>query len=98
MAETSAAGALYGVVRSTLVATFMSWNLATAIDQGSSTPNRSMETRRSSLSTMRELKARRSATVIATSALRWKFTERVYEIRYVDATSLAGSAPRAAAD
>ena len=47
---------------------------------------------------MRELKARRSATVIATSALRWKFTERVYEIRYVDATSLAGSAPRAAAD
>lgn len=61
MAETSAAGALYGVVRSTLVATFMSWNLATDIDQGSSTPNRSMETRRSSLSTMRELKARRSA-------------------------------------
>jgi len=27
----------------------------------------------------------------------WKFTERVYEIRYLDATPLAGSAPRAAA-
>jgi ketosteroid isomerase-like protein len=26
----------------------------------------------------------------------WKFTERVYEIRYLDATPLAGSAPRAA--
>jgi ketosteroid isomerase-like protein len=28
----------------------------------------------------------------------WKFTERVYEIRYLDTTPLAGSAPRAAAD
>jgi ketosteroid isomerase-like protein len=27
----------------------------------------------------------------------WRFTERVYEIRYLDATPLAGSAPRAAA-
>ena len=26
----------------------------------------------------------------------WKFTERVYEIRYLDTTALAGSAPRAA--
>lgn len=26
----------------------------------------------------------------------WKFTERVYEVRYFDATPLAGSAPRAA--
>jgi len=26
----------------------------------------------------------------------WKFTERVYEVRYHDATPLAGSAPRAA--
>jgi ketosteroid isomerase-like protein len=26
----------------------------------------------------------------------WKFTERVYEVRYHDTTSLAGSAPRAA--
>jgi hypothetical protein len=26
----------------------------------------------------------------------WKFTERVYEIRYADSTPLAGSAPRAA--
>jgi ketosteroid isomerase-like protein len=26
----------------------------------------------------------------------WKFTERVYEIRYLDATPLAGSAPRPA--
>jgi SnoaL-like domain len=26
----------------------------------------------------------------------WKFTERVYEIRYLDTTPLAGSAPRAA--
>jgi ketosteroid isomerase-like protein len=25
----------------------------------------------------------------------WKFTERVYEVRYVDTTPLAGSAPRA---
>jgi len=24
----------------------------------------------------------------------WKFTERVYEIRYLDATPLAGSPPR----
>ena len=28
----------------------------------------------------------------------WKFTERVYEIRYLDTTALAGSVPRAAAD
>jgi ketosteroid isomerase-like protein len=28
----------------------------------------------------------------------WKFTERVYEIRYLDASPLAGSAPRAAGD
>jgi ketosteroid isomerase-like protein len=28
----------------------------------------------------------------------WRFTERVYEIRYLDTTALAGSAPRAAAD
>ena len=27
----------------------------------------------------------------------WKFTERVYEIKYVDTTPLAGSAPRSAA-
>jgi ketosteroid isomerase-like protein len=27
----------------------------------------------------------------------WKFTERVYEVRYLDTTPLAGSAPRAAA-
>jgi ketosteroid isomerase-like protein len=27
----------------------------------------------------------------------WKFTERVYEIRYVDLTALPGSAPQAAA-
>jgi ketosteroid isomerase-like protein len=27
----------------------------------------------------------------------WKFTERVYELRYLDATPLAGSAPQAAA-
>jgi len=26
----------------------------------------------------------------------WKFTERVYEVRYLDGTPLAGSAPRAA--
>ena len=26
----------------------------------------------------------------------WKFTERVYEVRYVDTTPLAGSAPQAA--
>jgi SnoaL-like domain len=26
----------------------------------------------------------------------WRFTERVYEIRYLDTTPLAGSAPRAA--
>jgi hypothetical protein len=26
----------------------------------------------------------------------WKFTERVYEVRYLDATPLAGSAPDAA--
>jgi len=26
----------------------------------------------------------------------WKFTERVYEIRYLDNTALAGSAPHAA--
>jgi hypothetical protein len=26
----------------------------------------------------------------------WKFTERVYEIRYLDTSPLAGSAPRAA--
>ena len=26
----------------------------------------------------------------------WKFTERVYEIRYLDTTPLAGSAPHAA--
>ena len=25
----------------------------------------------------------------------WKFTERVYEVRYLDTTALAGSAPRA---
>jgi len=28
----------------------------------------------------------------------WRFTERVYEIRYLDTTPLAGSQPRAAAD
>ncbi len=28
----------------------------------------------------------------------WRFTERVYEIRYLDTTALAGSAPRLAAD
>lgn len=28
----------------------------------------------------------------------WKFTERVYEIRYLDSTPLAGSAPHAAGD
>jgi hypothetical protein len=28
----------------------------------------------------------------------WRFTERVYEIRYLDTTALAGSAPPAAAD
>ena len=28
----------------------------------------------------------------------WKFTERVYEIRYLDTTALAGSAPHAAGD
>ena len=28
----------------------------------------------------------------------WKFTERVYEIRYLDTTPLTGSAPRAAGD
>jgi ketosteroid isomerase-like protein len=28
----------------------------------------------------------------------WKFTERVYEIRYLDTTALAGSAPRAVRD
>jgi ketosteroid isomerase-like protein len=28
----------------------------------------------------------------------WKFTERVYEIRYLDTSPLAGSAPRAAGD
>ena len=28
----------------------------------------------------------------------WKFTERVYEIRYLDTTPLAGAAPRAAGD
>ena len=26
----------------------------------------------------------------------WKFTERVYEVRYLDTTALAGSAPQAA--
>jgi hypothetical protein len=26
----------------------------------------------------------------------WKFAERVYEVRYLDTTPLAGSAPRAA--
>jgi hypothetical protein len=26
----------------------------------------------------------------------WRFTERVYEVRYLDTTPLAGSAPRAA--
>jgi hypothetical protein len=26
----------------------------------------------------------------------WKFTERVYEVRYLDTTPLAGSAPHAA--
>jgi hypothetical protein len=26
----------------------------------------------------------------------WKFSERVYEIKYLDTTSLAGSAPHAA--
>jgi hypothetical protein len=26
----------------------------------------------------------------------WRFTERVYEVRYLDTTSLAGSAPHAA--
>ena len=26
----------------------------------------------------------------------WKFTERVYEVRYLDTSPLAGSAPRAA--
>jgi hypothetical protein len=28
----------------------------------------------------------------------WKFTERVYEIRYLDSTPLAGSAPHPAGD
>jgi hypothetical protein len=28
----------------------------------------------------------------------WKFSERVYEIKYVDTTPLAGSAPHGAAD
>jgi hypothetical protein len=28
----------------------------------------------------------------------WQFTERVYEIRYLDTTPLTGSAPRAAED
>ena len=28
----------------------------------------------------------------------WKFAERVYEVRYLDTTPLAGSAPRAAGD
>ena len=28
----------------------------------------------------------------------WKFTERVYEVRYLDTTPLAGSAPHAAGD
>jgi ketosteroid isomerase-like protein len=28
----------------------------------------------------------------------WKFSERVYEVRYVDTTPLAGSAPHAGAD
>jgi ketosteroid isomerase-like protein len=28
----------------------------------------------------------------------WKFTERVYEVRYLDTTPLAGSAPHAARD
>jgi hypothetical protein len=28
----------------------------------------------------------------------WKFTERVYEIRYLDTTPLTGSAPRSAGD
>jgi hypothetical protein len=28
----------------------------------------------------------------------WKFSERVYEVRYVDTTPLAGSAPHAAGD
>ena len=28
----------------------------------------------------------------------WKFTERVYEVRYLDTTPLAGSAPRAAGE
>ena len=28
----------------------------------------------------------------------WKFTERVYEVRYLDTTPLAGSAPRAGED
>jgi ketosteroid isomerase-like protein len=28
----------------------------------------------------------------------WRFAERVYEIRYLDTTALAGSAPQAAAD
>jgi ketosteroid isomerase-like protein len=28
----------------------------------------------------------------------WKFTERVYEVRYLDTTALAGSVPRTAAD
>jgi len=28
----------------------------------------------------------------------WRFTERVYEIRYLDTTPLAGAAPRAAGD
>ena len=28
----------------------------------------------------------------------WKFTERVYEVRYLDTTPLAGSVPRAAGD
>jgi ketosteroid isomerase-like protein len=32
------------------------------------------------------------------TADRWKFTERVYEIRYVDTSPLAGSAPRASGD
>ena len=28
----------------------------------------------------------------------WKFTERVYDVRYLDDTPLAGSAPRLAGD
>jgi hypothetical protein len=28
----------------------------------------------------------------------WRFAERVYEVRYLDTTPLAGSAPQAAGD